>query len=95
MRAAQQAIGWAAWKQVAEHWRSIVAGALMAAAVYPLTCDLEHEPQIVLMAAKLAGAVLLAGAVYAVAILALWFVAGRPAGAEAKILHLVRSVIRR
>ncbi|AVT77438.1 lipopolysaccharide biosynthesis protein [Rhodopseudomonas palustris] len=95
MRAAQQTIGWAAWKQVAEHWRSIVAGALMAAAVYPLTCDLEHEPQIVLMAAKLVGAVLLAGAVYAVAILALWFVAGRPAGAEAKILHLVRSVIRR
>ncbi|NEW97918.1 lipopolysaccharide biosynthesis protein [Rhodopseudomonas sp. BR0G17] len=95
MRAAQQTIGWAAWKQVAEHWRSIVAGAMMAAAVYPLTCDLEHEPQIVLMAAKLVGAVLLAGAVYAVAILALWFVAGRPAGAEAKILHLVRSAIRR
>lgn len=95
MRAAQQTIGWAAWKQVAEHWRSIVAGALMAAAIYPLTCDLEHEPQIVLMAAKLVGAVLLAGAVYAVAILALWFVVGRPAGAEAKILHLVRSVIRR
>jgi len=95
MRAAQQTIGWAAWKQVAEHWRSIVAGAVMAAAIYPLTCDLEHEPQIVLMAAKLVGAVLLAGAVYAVAILALWFVAGRPAGAEAKILHLVRSVIRR
>ncbi|WP_346295049.1 lipopolysaccharide biosynthesis protein [Rhodopseudomonas sp. P1] len=95
MRAAQQTIGWAAWKQVAEHWRSIVAGALMAAAIYPLTCDLEHEPQIVLMAAKLVGAVLLAAAVYAVAILALWFVAGRPAGAEAKILNLVRSVIRR
>lgn len=95
MRAAQQTIGWAAWKQVAEHWRSIVAGTLMAAAVYPLTCDLEHEPQIVLMAAKLVGAVLLAAAVYAVAILALWFVAGRPAGAEAKILNLVRSVIRR
>lgn len=95
MRAAQQTIGWAAWKQVAEHWRSIVAGALMAAAIYPLTCDLEHEPQIVLMAAKLVGAVLLAAAVYAIAILALWFVAGRPAGAEAKILNLVRSVIRR
>ncbi|UYO47706.1 lipopolysaccharide biosynthesis protein [Rhodopseudomonas palustris] len=95
MRAAQRTIGWAAWKQVAEHWRSIVAGALMAAAIYPLTCDLEHEPQIVLMAAKLVGAVLLAAAVYAIAILALWFVAGRPAGAEAKILNLVRSVIRR
>ncbi|WP_264073905.1 polysaccharide biosynthesis C-terminal domain-containing protein [Rhodopseudomonas palustris] len=95
MRAAQQTIGWAAWKQVAEHWRSIVAGGLMAAAIYPLMCDLEHEPRIVLMAAKLVGAVLLAAAVYAIAILALWFVAGRPAGAEAKILNLVRSVIRR
>ncbi|PPQ44321.1 lipopolysaccharide biosynthesis protein [Rhodopseudomonas palustris] len=95
MRAAQQTIGWPAWKQVAEHWRSIVASAVMAAAVYPFTGDLEHEPQIVLMAAKLLGAVLLAAAVYAVAILALWFVAGRPTGAEAKIVNLVRSFIRR
>ncbi|QLH72367.1 lipopolysaccharide biosynthesis protein [Rhodopseudomonas palustris] len=95
MRAAQQTIGWSAWKQVAEHWRSIVASAVMAAAVYPFTGDLEHEPQIVLMAAKLLGAVLLAAAVYAVAILALWFVAGRPTGAEAKIVNLVRSFIRR
>ncbi|OPF96584.1 hypothetical protein I8G32_03446 [Rhodopseudomonas palustris] len=95
MRAAQQTIGWTAWKQVAEHWRSIVASAVMAAAVYPFTGDLEHEPQIVLMAAKLLGAVLLAAAVYAVAILALWFVAGRPTGAEAKIVNLLRSFIRR
>ncbi|WP_246700217.1 lipopolysaccharide biosynthesis protein [Rhodopseudomonas sp. WA056] len=95
MRAVQQKIGWAVWRQLAEHWRSMVAGGLMAAAVYPLIRDLEHEPQIVLMAAKLMGVVVLAGAIYAGAVLALWLVAGRPAGAEAKILDLLRSLARR
>lgn len=57
-----------------------------------MTSDM-HDAEAGLMLARLAGDVLLGACVYAIAIILLWLLAGRPAGPESQILSFLRHAL--
>jgi hypothetical protein len=76
-------------------WRPALAALAMAAALWaarlgwvPLAAETTGELVVELAAAVIAGA-----SVYASALFALWFASGRPGGAEADTIRLVRSLL--
>lgn len=77
-------------------WRTVAAGSIMAGVLIATGLgwtrtggDIPH------LVYTLAGAVTLGAAVYTLALLALWWVSGRPQGAEADGLAVVTRLVRR
>jgi O-antigen/teichoic acid export membrane protein len=82
-------IGVSVASQLANPWRPVVGGILMAGAAFGIQAWLGgiHVSGAVELAAILAGSIV----VYSGSVLALWELAGRPPGFEAKLVNLVRS----
>jgi O-antigen/teichoic acid export membrane protein len=76
-------------------WRSFAAAATMAAAILPFLGQDWGAMSWPTLAATLAGLVALGGGVYAAAHLLFWLAAGRPQGAESRILGIVSQALRR
>lgn len=71
-------------------WRPAVAGALMAAALYPLDSSVFGPLLVALLAKVLVGAL-----IYGLALGALWWLSGRPDSAERKLFGLLEGQISR
>jgi len=68
-------------------WRPLVSAAAMAAVVLWLSAHIDLRPTAALLVEVLVGA-----AVYAVGVIALWALAGRPRGAESYVFGLLRGL---
>ena len=87
---AMRRLGLPLWRLGPLMWRCVVATAAMAAVL--AASRLGWRSMSVL---AMAGTIVLGAAVYAGVLLASWLVAGRPAGAEADMLGLIRRVAGR
>jgi len=74
---------------LAATWRTFLATGAMAAAVLPTSAAIESP------ALRLSAGIGVGGAVFLAALGALWWLAGRPAGAERTLLVQLAAVIRR
>ncbi|MDP3168460.1 MAG: lipopolysaccharide biosynthesis protein [Hydrogenophaga sp.] len=72
-------------------WRPLVASGFMAATIFCADQVLIALNWNVVLVARLAGLVVLGAVSYALFVLALWWLAGRPAGAEAALLSIGRA----
>jgi lipopolysaccharide exporter len=77
-------------------WRGLLATAAMATVLLRMGLG-EHTPEARpgALAQQLAVAVIVGAAVYTIVLLAAWFAAGRPAGAETDLLALARRMLGR
>jgi O-antigen/teichoic acid export membrane protein len=78
---------------IAAMWRTLLASAVMAAVLHgifglPAAAPSQHS------LAVLAGSVTTGGVIYLVAMIALWWISGRPAGAESWAMNRVREAMQ-
>jgi O-antigen/teichoic acid export membrane protein len=88
---ASRLLGITARSFIAVVWRPVAAALLMAAAVWLVRAGIDSGDGGASHAFALAREALVGATVYVLAVFALWVVAGRPAGAEGRLLALARD----
>lgn len=73
-------------------WRCVVATLVMAAALAALGPGWQHAASGAALAAGVLGSVAFGAVVYGLALAALWYATGRPAGAERDVLSVLRRL---